>query len=196
MKQIVLASRNWKKAKELQEILSGLPYEVLTLESFPDCPDVVEDGTTFEENSAKKATEVSGFTGLWAVADDSGLAVDALKGEPGIYSARYGEKETDEERNQYLLENLKGVPLQDRVGRFVCCATLYGEGKVLFQTTDTVEGKILEEEQGEGGFGYDPLFLPDGFCITTAEMTPDQKHKISHRGKAMRRVKEFLEGLQ
>jgi XTP/dITP diphosphohydrolase len=130
------------------------------------------------------------------VADDSGLEVDALNGAPGVYSARYGEKETDEERIRHLLENLKGVSSEDRTGRFVCCATLFGEGKLLFQTTDTVEGKILDEERGEGGFGYDPLFLPDGFCITTAEMTPAQKHRISHRGKAMSKVKEFLEGLQ
>jgi len=86
--------------------------------------------------------------------------------------------------------------LEERSGRFVCCASLFGEGKLLFQTTETVEGKILEEERGDGGFGYDPLFLPDGSCITAAEMSPDRKHSISHRGKAMRKVKEFLEGLE
>ena len=196
MKQIVLASRNEKKAKELQEILEGLPFEILSLESFPNCPEVEEDGTTFEENSAKKAMEVSGYTGLWTLADDSGLVVDALGGEPGTYSARYGGKDTDEERNLHLLENLKGVPSEKRTARFVCCATLFGDGQVLFQATETVEGRILDEERGEGGFGYDPLFLPEGFCITTAEMTPDQKHRISHRGKAFRKVKEFLTGLQ
>ncbi|MCB9769057.1 MAG: RdgB/HAM1 family non-canonical purine NTP pyrophosphatase [Candidatus Omnitrophica bacterium] len=196
MKKIVLASRNRKKARELQEILNGLPYEIVTLEAFPDCPEVIEDGETFEANSAKKAAEVSAFTGLWAVADDSGIAVDALGGEPGVYSARYGDKETDEERNEHLLENLQGVPDDERTGRFVCCASLYGEGKLLYQVTETVEGRILHAERGEGGFGYDPLFLPDGFEVTTAEMTPEQKHQISHRGKALRKVKEFLESLE
>lgn len=196
MQTIVLASRNPKKARELQEILDGAQYEILTLDAYPDCPEVEEDGLTFEENSAKKAAEVSAYTGHWAIADDSGLVVDALGGEPGVFSARYGGKATDEERNQHLLENLRGVPAQERTARFVCCASLFGDGKLLFQATETVEGRILEAPRGENGFGYDPLFLPDGFDVTTAEMSSDDKHRISHRGKALRKVEQFLMTLE
>lgn len=196
MQTIVLASRNPKKARELQEILDGAQYEILTLDAYPDCPEVEEDGLTFEVNSAKKAAEVSAYTGHWAIADDSGLVVDALGGEPGVFSARYGGMATDEERNQHLLENLRGVPAQERTARFVCCASLFGDGKLLFQATETVEGRILEAPRGENGFGYDPLFLPYGFDVTTAEMSSDDKHRISHRGKALRKVEQFLMTLE
>lgn len=192
MRKIVLASRNRKKAKELQEILAGLSYRVVTLEEYPDCPEVVEDGATFEANSEKKARAVSEFTGEWALADDSGLAVDALGGEPGVYSARYGGKETDEERNEFLLENLKTVPEELRSARFVCCATLYGDGKLLFQTKDACEGSILQAPRGAGGFGYDPLFLPEGYTRSMAELSPQEKHSISHRGKAFAKVRTDL----
>ena len=193
--KIVLASRNVKKARELREILEGLPHRIATLEEYPDCPETLEDGATFEANSEKKAREVSEFTGEWALADDSGLVVDTLGGEPGVYSARYGGKETDDERNRYLLQNLEGVPDTERTARFVCCATLYGNGQSLIQAMGTVEGSILFEPRGSGGFGYDPLFLPIGYTRSMAELPPEEKHSIGHRGRALAKVREFLIGL-
>lgn len=195
LKKIVLASRNKKKARELEEILQGLPYRIVTLEEYPDCPEVVEDGLTFEANSEKKAREVSENTGEWALGDDSGLVVDALGGEPGVLSARYGGRDTDEERNRFLLENLEEIPDGARTARFVCCATLYGGGRSLIQTMGKVEGAILHAPRGTGGFGYDPLFLPVGYTRSMAELPPEEKHSISHRGKALAKVRELLIGL-
>jgi XTP/dITP diphosphohydrolase len=192
---LVLASRNLKKAKELAEILEGLPFQVLPVSEYPDCPEVEEDGETFEANSEKKAREVSEFTGEWALADDSGLEVDALGGEPGVYSARYGGMDSDPERNLFLLDRMVDVPEPERQARFVCCATLYGDGKKIFQARGTCEGRILFSPRGEGGFGYDPLFLPEDGTRTMAELSPEEKHAISHRGKALARVREFLMSL-
>lgn len=192
MRKIVLASRNRKKAGELQEILAGLPYRVVSLEEYPDCPEIVEDGDTFEANSEKKAREVSEFTGEWTVADDSGLVVDALEGEPGVYSARYGGRSTDTERNHLLLEKLKDVSREFRTARFVCCATLFGEGRTLCQATGTCEGRILSSPRGDNGFGYDPVFWPAGRDRSMAELTSQEKHRISHRGKALGRIRDFL----
>ncbi len=192
MRSILLASRNKKKARELAEILVGLPYEVVSLENYPDCPEVEEDGETFEANSLKKAREVSLFTGEWTLADDSGLVVDALDGAPGIYSARYGGHTDDLSRNQLLLDNLKTIPEERRTARFVCCATLYGDGKVLCQTTGVCEGSILLAPRGTRGFGYDPVFQPEGMTCSMAELTPEEKHRISHRGKALAMIRAFL----
>ncbi len=192
MKKILLASRNKKKAKELAALLAGLPYEVVSLDDYPDCPEVEEDGGTFAANSEKKASEVSQFTGEWTVADDSGLAVDALDGAPGVYSARYGGLDDDPSRNQFLLENLMGIPEGHRHARFICCATLYGDGKVLFQTQGRCEGNILNSPRGSHGFGYDPVFQPEGMNCSMAELTPEEKHRISHRGQALSQVREFL----
>lgn len=193
MRKLLLASRNAKKARELGQLLEGLDYQVLSLDDYPGCPEVEEDGETFEANSEKKARETSFITGLWTLADDSGLVVDALGGEPGIYSARYGGHATDEARNTHLLEKLHGFPPLRRTARFVCCATLFGEGGLLFQTTQTCEGSILESPRGEHGFGYDPVFQPLGMTCSMAELPPEEKHRISHRGKALAAVREFLE---
>lgn len=192
MRRILLASRNRKKALELGQLLEGLPYEVVSLDEFPECPEVVEDGLTFEENSEKKARETGLFTGLWSLADDSGLVVEALGGEPGVFSARYGGKETDGERNGFLLEKLSGVPTDKRTARFVCCATLFGDGKILFQASGECEGRILDSPRGSHGFGYDPIFQPLGMDRSMAELSPAEKHRASHRGKALAAVREFL----
>jgi XTP/dITP diphosphohydrolase len=196
MKKIVLASRNRKKARELGEILEGLPYEVVTLEGFPDCPEVVEDGETFEANSEKKAREVGEFTGEWSLADDSGLVVDVLGGEPGVCSARYGGCETDEERSRHLLGKLAAFSTDPKHARFVCCATLYGDGRTLHQVTGSCEGTILAAPRGDNGFGYDPVFLPEGYDRSMAELTPAEKHAISHRGKALREIRGFIQQFQ
>ncbi|MCG3196166.1 MAG: RdgB/HAM1 family non-canonical purine NTP pyrophosphatase [Candidatus Omnitrophica bacterium] len=195
MRPILLASRNRKKALELGQLLEGLPFEVVSLEEFPEYPEVVEDGLTFEANSEKKAREASLFTGLWSLADDSGLVVDALGGEPGVYSARYGGKESDGERNRFLLEKLSAVPPDKRTARFVCCATLFGDGKILFQASGECEGRILDAPRGSQGFGYDPIFQPPGMDRSMAELPPGEKHAISHRGKALAAVREFLKQL-
>jgi XTP/dITP diphosphohydrolase len=196
LKKILLASRNKKKARELAEILAGLPYEVISLENYPDCPEVEEDGETFEANSEKKAREVSLFSGEWTLGDDSGLVVDALDGAPGVYSARYGGLNDDASRNQLLLVNLENVSEEDRTARFVCCATLFGDGKVLVQTMGTCMGSILEAPRGSHGFGYDPVFQPAGMLSSMAELEPEVKHRISHRGKALESIREFLLGIR
>jgi XTP/dITP diphosphohydrolase len=204
MKRIVVASRNRKKAQELAELLEGLPFQVVSLDLWQECPEVIEDGATFQENSLKKAQEVSQYTGEWTLADDSGLSVDVLKGEPGVFSARYGGYTTDLERNQYLLAKMTGIPLAERTARFVCCATLFGEGHLLYQVTEVCEGQILLAPQGSYGFGYDPIFQPCGeaqsaHCIcgregSMAELPPAEKHRISHRGKALAAVRNYLCG--
>ncbi len=190
---LVVATRNRKKGIELSELLEGLPFEVRTLDFYPDCPEVIEDGETFEANSEKKAREVSSHTGEWVVADDSGLEVDVLGGEPGVYSARYGGLDDDHSRNQYLLDKLAGRPPEERSARFVCCATLFGDGKVIYQVRATCEGRILHTPRGAFGFGYDPIFQPDGFNCSIAELPPSEKHRISHRGKALREIRKFFE---
>ena len=191
---LVLATRNTKKQKELQELVENLGFRILTLRDFPDCPEVVEDGNTFLENAQKKALAVANHTHCLALADDSGLEVVALGGKPGVYSARYarGEESTDDENLQKVLKELSDIPTASRTGRFVCAAVLAMENQVLFSTRQTVEGIITTESQGEGGFGYDPIFYYPPYGKTLAEVSSEEKHAVSHRGKAMREVMEFL----
>jgi XTP/dITP diphosphohydrolase len=192
---IVLATRNLKKQKEMQQLVENIGRQVLTLREFPDCPEVIEDQDSFLGNSEKKAIEVSQFTGCLTIADDSGLEVDALNGDPGVYSARYanGEDSTDEENLQKVLQELIGVPNEKRTARFVCATALAQDGKVLFTTCQTVEGIITLEKHGDGGFGYDPIFYYPPYGKTLAQVDAEDKHAISHRGKAMRQVLEFLQ---
>ncbi|HQP97958.1 MAG TPA: RdgB/HAM1 family non-canonical purine NTP pyrophosphatase [bacterium] len=197
MKTLVLATRNRKKEKELVDLLAGLGWEVRCLADFLDAPDVVEDGETFLENARKKAIEVSRYTQGIALADDSGLAVDALGGAPGVYSARYaaaveGNSATDEENRLRLLREMEGVPQEKRTGRFICAAVIACEGKVIFETEQSVEGVITSKPRGSGGFGYDPLFFYPPFGATFAEVPIEQKHAVSHRGKALAEVRMFL----
>lgn len=196
--QIVLATRNKKKFKELQEIL-GEEFKILTLDSFPNSPQVVEDGKTFVENAIKKAEEIFYYTKITTIADDSGLEVDALNGEPGVHSARFsGENATDEENNALLLKKLEGVPETERTARFRCCIAIVGENvKKSFE--GSVEGTILLAPFGENGFGYDPLFFVKTHTSTFAQLPPKLKNQISHRGKALRelflnldKIKEFI----
>lgn len=191
---LVLATRNLKKQKEMQELVEGFGLRVLTLRDFPDCPETVEDGLTFQENALKKALEVSIHTGCLALADDSGLEVDALKGAPGVYSARYarGEESTDEENLLKVLLEMQDVPQEKRTARFVCAAVLAQDGKALFATRQTVEGEIAFEPQGDGGFGYDPIFFYPPYGKTLAQCASEEKHAVSHRGKAMREVISYL----
>ena len=193
MKQLLLATRNKHKAKEFQELLNDLHIEVLTLESFPHIGEVVEDASTLEGNALKKAHEVFRGAGIPTLADDTGLEVYYLNGEPGVYSSRYaGEKATYADNVKKLLRELRGVPARRRAARFRCVLAFIAPGDVEHHTEGICPGVIIEEPRGANGFGYDPIFVPDGFAETFAEMDSATKNHISHRGRAMQAFKEYL----
>ena len=193
---IVLATRNRKKVEEMKKILAtGRDnFSIHSLDDFPGCNDVEEDGKTFEENAVKKAAYIFKCTGMTSIADDSGLEVEALGGAPGIYSARYaGDAANDENNTRKLLEDLKGVPPGERRARFVCCiAVADAEGLKTFN--GHVNGRIGMDKRGSNGFGYDPVFYPDGYDITFAEMTDVEKNKISHRAIALGKLQRYFYG--
>ncbi|MYD62166.1 MAG: XTP/dITP diphosphatase [Gemmatimonadetes bacterium] len=185
---LILATRNQGKRREIQDML-GSEIQVVSLDAFPNAPEVIEDGETFEANAIKKAREIAKYTGLPALADDSGLVVDALNGAPGVYSARYaGEDATDETNNAKLVENLRGIPASHRTAHF-CCAMALATPDGRVQTTEaTWKGRILTTPRGENGFGYDPLFFIPTHNCTSAELSSGKKNRISHRGQALRAI--------
>ena len=187
--RIVLASRNRKKAGEITDLLAPHHFEVIPVTEFPDVPEVVEDGTSFAENAAKKATEVAMAIDQWVIGEDSGLCVDALNGAPGIYSARFsGEDATDEENNDKLLTELRDVAATKRGAGYVCSIALSDPtGTVRVAIEGTCRGRIITERQGSGGFGYDPLFLIPEFHRTFGELSPAVKRCLSHRARAFAR---------
>jgi XTP/dITP diphosphohydrolase len=188
---LVLATRNPAKLRELARIL-GEQVPLAGLDAFPGAPEVPETGATFEENALLKARAIALYTGLPAVADDSGLCVDALNGMPGVLSARWAGGHGDDKANlDLVLAQLADVPDPRRGARFVCAAALV-DGAREVVVTGTVAGRLIRERRGSGGFGYDPIFLPDGFEETTAEMTPEAKDAISHRGRAFRALAAFI----
>lgn len=191
--KLILASNNKDKLREFRQLTADMDVEIVSQREAGYILDVEETGTTFAENSYLKAHAVTELSGLPAVADDSGLVVDALGGEPGIYSARYGlgHDASDADRYNYLLKKLGDE--KDRSARFVCaiCCT-FPNGDVITSYGE-FEGDILYGPRGKNGFGYDPIFQPDGYEISSAEMTPEQKNAVSHRGKAMR---EFIQKLK
>ena len=194
--QLVLATRNAKKLAELDRLLAsaGLDVEILGSDAFSDLPEIEETGSTFAENSLIKARAVAAHTGLIAIADDSGLCVDALDGQPGIYSARWaGSGATDESNLDLVLEQIRDVERAQRTAHFACAAALVLPSGQEYVVQGQVNGVLLTQRRGAGGFGYDPIFLPDGFDITTAEMTSDQKDAISHRGQAMRALVPLIQ---
>ncbi|KAF0179693.1 MAG: dITP/XTP pyrophosphatase [Nitrospirae bacterium] len=194
--EIVLASRNRKKAEEIQRILAAQSVEIRSLADFPDCPDVVEDAGTFDGNALKKAREVAAFTGRTALADDSGIEVAALNGDPGVYSARYaGSGATDEANVEKLLFEMRDVPDGQRAARFVCCIALAVPGGDARTFWGFAEGSLGRERKGASGFGYDPVFYPAGHDRTFAEMTASEKDELSHRRKALRQLAGFLKFL-
>lgn len=199
MKRLILASNNKKKIKELKEILSDIPVDVKSLSDENINIDVIEDGSTFEENAKKKAKEIYEFLksrddkNFIVLSDDSGLEVDYLNGDPGVYSARYaGVHGEDEKNNEKLLANLKGVSENDRGAQFVCQIAMFDESGTYYTVRGEVRGKILEELSGEGGFGYDPLFFYEPLNKTFAQLTSEEKNEISHRGKALKSLKEII----
>ena len=193
---ILLASQNPGKLAEMRQLLAGLPFEVarpadLGIHEAPD-----ETGSTFIENARIKARYYSGRTGRLAVADDSGIAVDALDGAPGLYSARFGgEKATDAERNRLLLEKLAGVPEEKRTARFISAVAVARGDAILFEVEETVEGRIAPAPSGPNGFGYDPIFFFPPFGKTFGEVPSARKDTVSHRGKAFARLRTFLTAL-
>lgn len=191
---IVLATKNKKKIEEMQKIFSvmGTTSRIYTLDDFPVFEDVKEDGTTFEENAVKKAAYISKCTGMTAVADDSGLEVDALHGAPGVFSARYAGEDADDRANlEKLLQELKNVTDDKRGARFVCCiAIASSEGVKTF--LGVIKGRIGTESRGNNGFGYDPVFYPEGHNRTFAEMSDKEKNAISHRAVALRELQKYL----
>ena len=193
MKKIIFATGNADKMKEIREILSDLDAEVLSMKEAGVQADIVEDGKTFEENAVIKATAICRLTGEVVLADDSGLEIDYLNKEPGIYSARYMGENTDYHvKNGNLIERLSGVPDEKRTARFVCAiAAAFPDGSVK-TVRGTMEGRIGYEEKGENGFVYDPIFFLPEYGCTSAELSMEEKNKISHRGKALQAIKEEL----
>lgn len=194
MKKLVLATRNPGKVREVKAELKDLEVDILTLDDAPNVPDVIEDGRTFLHNALKKAKTVSEVTGMAALADDSGLEVDILEGRPGVFSSRYsGPDATDESNVRKLLEDLEGVPEEKRGASFRCVIVLYRPGGHYDVFEDTLRGRIALRPKGRNGFGYDPVFYVPEFGMTAAEMPPDLKNRISHRGKAIRALKKSLQ---
>ncbi len=193
MQEILLATRNTHKTREIQEILRDLDLKILNLDDVGQFPEVVEDGHSFEENAIKKAMTIAKASGIISMADDSGLVVDCLDGRPGVYSARFaGPEATDEENNDRLLMLMDGVEPESRQARFVCCiAVCTPEGKCEV-VKGSCEGHISMQASGSGGFGYDPLFFPEHFVQSFAELSPEDKNAISHRGQALKQVRDLL----
>ena len=192
MNKLLLATRNPGKVQEIKAILQSLPVQMTSLLDFPQLPDVIEDGQTLEENALKKAKEIYRSTVIPTLSDDSGLEVFSLDMRPGVHSARYaGENVSYEANNKKLLAEMQGYPAVQRKARFRCVVAFAAEnvGKT---TEGFCLGRIIGEPRGKGGFGYDPVFVPNGYQETFAELTPEVKNRISHRAMALRSIKEIL----
>ena len=192
--KLVLATRNQGKVREIGEMLkaqSGI--ELLSLHSYPDAPDVVEDGKIYEENAIKKASTLAEYTGHLTIADDSGLEVDALDGAPGVHSARYaGENASDQDRIVKLLDALQNIPDDRRSGRFICAVAIADPLAQVQVVRCACEGRIIHTPRGANGFGYDPVFVPAGYDKTFAELGDEIKNQISHRAKALGEARKLL----
>lgn len=193
MKQIIFATGNEGKMKEIRMILEELKCPVVSMREAGIEAEIVEDGQTFEENAVIKARAIAQQTDSVVLADDSGLVIDYLNGEPGIYSARYlGEDTSYRIKNQNLIDRLEGVPDEKRGARFVCAIGAVLPGGEILTERGIMEGRIGYEEKGGNGFGYDPIFYVPEYDCSAAELTPEQKNQISHRGKALQKIKEAL----
>ena len=191
--EVVLATRNRDKAAEIAALLGDLGIRIRTLGEFPEAPDVVEDGETCEANAVKKATAIARYTGLPAVADDTGLEVEALGGRPGVHAARYaGEKATYEDNWRKLLRELQGIPREQRVARFVTVAAVAWPSGGVEVVEGVLEGVIADAPCGTHGFGYDPVFFVPEPGKTLAQLAPEEKNRVSHRARAFSQVREML----
>lgn len=196
MKEVIIATKNPGKAREFEHIFAPRGITVNTLLDYPEIQDVEETGTTFEENATLKAEAVSQQLNIMVIGDDSGLIVDALEGRPGIYSARYaGESKDDQKNLEKVLDELQGVPEEKRTARFYCALAVAIPGKETITVAGTCEGRILEEQRGTNGFGYDPVFyVPEKGC-TMAELSSEEKNKISHRANALKKLGDILDSI-
>jgi len=201
--KILIGTTNKGKVAEFSAMLAGSRVEWVSLADFPDLakiPEIAEDGATFAENASKKALAYARATGLWTIADDSGLVVDALDGAPGVNSARFSGREAKEQLRteidraniDKLLDMMKSVPSDKRTARFVCCLCLAGPNGILLQAEGILEGCLAAGPAGTNGFGYDPVFLPAGLSRTAAQLAPDEKNAISHRGRAIAALKPMI----
>lgn len=206
MKEIIFATKNKNKIKEINGIINDLlvelnikeqKFKVISMQDYGIDIDVIEDGETFLENSIKKSVEINKITNAIVLSDDSGLEIDFLNKQPGIYSARFmGEDTSYDIKNAKILELLKNVPFEQRTARFVCVISCTLENGQTLSKTATMEGHIANTSAGNGGFGYDPIFYIEEYAKTSSELTPSEKNKISHRGKALRlMIKELIETL-
>ena len=194
MFDLVLATRNQGKKRELMSLLADLPFKILSLDDFPEAPEVVEDGPTFRANAVKKAVEIAQCTGRLVMADDSGIEVDALGGQPGVRSARFAsENATDRQNNKKLLEQMRLIPDERRGASYRCAIAIAGPEGLVDVVEGSCEGRIGWEEKGFNGFGYDPLFVRLDYNKTFAELDPSIKNRISHRARALERAKLILE---
>ncbi len=193
MKRIVFATGNAGKMREIREIMADMDVEIVSMKEAGITVDIEEDRDTFEANARIKAEAIAAYTDDIVLADDSGLEVDYLNKEPGVYSARYmGEDTSYEIKNQAILDRLLGVPKEKRTARFVCAIAAVLPDKQVLVTRETIEGYIGDKPAGANGFGYDPIFYVDEYQCSTAELTEEQKNAISHRGKALRAMKKLL----
>jgi XTP/dITP diphosphohydrolase len=189
---ILIATRNKHKTREIGQML-GQQWTVLDLSTLPDAPEIEETGATFQENAALKALAISQLSDELIVADDSGLEVDALQGAPGVYSARYaGKNATDAENRHLVMRNLAAQSISESPGRFRCSVAVARKGELLGIFDGTVEGKVILEERGSNGFGYDPIFVPERLRQTFGEVPAEMKHSISHRARALKKLVDFL----
>jgi len=194
--ELVLATRNRHKVSEIRAVLQGLKITIRTLDDFPTVPEVEEDGVTCRENAIKKARIVAQESGRLALADDTGLEVQALAGRPGVYSSRFaGEHATFLDNRHKLLQEMKGLPGLKRKAWFRCVIALASPALVLAVEEGVLPGTIAVQERGQEGFGYDPIFLLHGYGRTLAEMAPEEKNRISHRAKALGKIKRYLKRL-
>ena len=195
-RSIILATTNPGKLREVRAVLSGLPVELTTLADHPPLDPPEETGATFEANAALKALYYARILHGWALADDSGLEVDPLNGAPGVHSARFaGEPGNDAANNAKLIQSLAAIPLEQRTARFRCALALADHQNVLATASGVIAGRIIDEPRGRNGFGYDPHFFVPEFGMTTAEMPPEQKNSVSHRGRALRAIRPEIERL-
>ncbi|MED4004535.1 XTP/dITP diphosphatase [Priestia aryabhattai] len=194
MREIIIATKNAGKVKDFETLFSPKGFKVTSLLDFPEIEDVEETGVTFAENATLKAETISSALNKPVIADDSGLAIDALNGEPGVYSARYGGENKDDNANiEKVLQKLHDVPFEKRTARFHCTLAIAVPGKRTELVEGTCEGRILEEKRGENGFGYDPIFFVEKWNCSMAELSKEQKNQISHRANALEKLAPLID---